>query len=143
MPNPVDPNMPAASQPAPGKTPSVLIVDDEPSIIQAVTLTLRSRGFKTAGVPNGEACLQALREGFKGIILMDVCMPGLDGWDTIRHIVSENLLSGNIICMLTGAIAPDRRGAELETYVVDYLSKPFSPDELIAMIKSAAQYLEP
>jgi CheY-like chemotaxis protein len=130
------------SNPEKKRTPKVLIVDDEPSIVQAVRMTLTSRGYQTEGVYNGEACLEALRHGFKGVILMDVFMQGLDGWATIQKIVSENLAEGNIICMLTGAVAPDKRGAELDEYVVDYLCKPFTPEQLISMVESAARYLE-
>jgi CheY-like chemotaxis protein len=135
-------NGPQGSLPHHGRLPAILIVDDEPSIIETVSLTLKHAGYHATGVLSGEACLEALQNGFKGVILMDISMPDMDGWTTIDRIVSAGLIQGNIICMLTGITAPDPRADKLESYVMDYLAKPFTPEELFAMVESAAQYLE-
>lgn len=120
-----------------------MIVDDEPSIIEAVTIYLEYEGYKVVPASSGYACLQQLREGFHGVILMDIVMPDLDGWSTIERIVEEGMLNGNAICMLTGTADPDSRGSELESYVLDYLVKPFDGEKLMTMVNTAASYLKP
>ena len=69
-------------------------------------------------------------------------MPGMDGWDTIKEIVDNNLLEGNIIAMLTAKDQPDEKMDKLKEYVIDYLTKPFDPDELIATVDEYFTYLE-
>ena len=122
---------------------NVMIVDDEPSVLRTVTGVLARHGFDVVGVAGGEACLARLRSGFRGVILMDVEMPGMDGWDTIRAIVEQGLLDGNAICMLTGNTEPEKRGAPVETYVLDYLTKPFESADLVAMVNAAMPYTTP
>jgi len=119
-----------------------MIVDDEPSIIEAVTIYLEYEGYKVIPASSGYACLQQLRGGFRGVILMDIVMPDMDGWSTIEKIVEEKLLDGNAICMLTGTVTPDSRGSELESYVLDYLVKPFDGKKLMMMVNTAASYLK-
>jgi CheY-like chemotaxis protein len=78
-----------------------MLVDDEECIRETVSELLASAGIDTVTAVGSHECLQLLRNGFKGIILMDIMMPGMDGWATIREIENEGLLQGNIITMLT------------------------------------------
>jgi CheY-like chemotaxis protein len=73
---------------------------------------------------------------------MDVIMPGMDGWTTIQNIVSEGLLDGSAICMVTGQTEPPPIGMALEPYITDYLAKPFASKDLTSMVKTAFLHLE-
>lgn len=118
---------------------SVMIVDDEPSILIAVRVLLEPEGFEVLTVDSGAKCIEELKKGFRGVILMDIMMPRMDGWDTIKSLVDEGLIEGNIIVMLTAKDTPGEKMEGLQEYVIDYINKPFDPDELVSYIR---EYLE-
>ncbi len=120
----------------------VMIVDDDPSILISVREVLELAGFDVLTVNSGSKCIEELKKGFKGVILMDVMMPGMDGWDTIQEIVNNNLLEGNIVAMLTAKDIPDEKMEEVKEYVIDYITKPFDIDELIATVDEYFDYIE-
>jgi CheY-like chemotaxis protein len=111
----------------------LMIVDDEYHIRHTSSLLLEKAGYEIVEVESGVACLERLRASFEGIILLDVSMPGLDGWGTMRD---ENLLAGNLVCMVTGTI-PGEDSSGLEDCVFDYLLKPFSRHDLLNMVATA------
>jgi DNA-binding response OmpR family regulator len=113
----------------------VMLVDDEEMIRESVELFFQSEGIKILTAASGDDCLEYLEEGFHGIILMDVMMPNMNGWDTIRKIVDNDLYEGNIIVMLTAMDAPDNKMEGIQEYVTDYLTKPFNPDELMEILQ--------
>ena len=120
-----------------------MIVDNERSVLEAVTTLLQKTGYQVTKASCGQECLDELAKGFKGVILMDVSMPGMDGWTTIHKIVSGNLTDGNAICMLTAISEVDPSNLDIQTYVMDYLAKPFNGPQLITMVESAFAYLTP
>lgn len=120
----------------------VMIVDDEPYIRRAVQELLDSQGIALLSAASGDECLRFLREGFRGVILMDVTMPDKNGWETIRAMQREELLSGNIITMLTAIDTPDEQMEGLQELVLDYITKPFQPHEFMASVRSYLRCLE-
>lgn len=119
----------------------VLIVDDDENVRKAVETILRYRGHDVTSASCGREGLDAVRNGFRGVVLMDIFMPGLNGWETIRAVVNEGLHSQILICMLTGTEAGSN-GEGLEEFVFDYLPKPFKNAELIQMVENAAGFLD-
>ncbi len=120
----------------------VMIVDDNEHIRESVEILFQTEGVRIVTAAGGNECLDHLEAGFRGILLMDVMMPHMDGWDTIRQIVSRGLYEGNIILMLTAKREPDEKMEEIQTYVTDYVTKPFNPVELLDMIKYYATLLK-
>lgn len=116
------------------KSARVMVVDDEKCIRVTIYELLASEGINVLKAGSSGDCLRFLREGFRGLILMDVMMPGCSGWDTIRAIKDEGLMEGNIISMLTAMDVPDQRMEGLQEFVIDYITKPFEPNELIAAV---------
>lgn len=114
----------------------VMIVDDNEFIRAAVEFICQNEELDLVSAASGDECLHHLEAGFRGVILMDVMMPGRDGWETIREIVARGLYPGNLIVMLTGMGEPDSRMDGLQEYVTDYLTKPFGPD----LLTDALQY---
>jgi DNA-binding response OmpR family regulator len=110
---------------------SVMIVDDNRLIRESVRILFESEGLEIVVAEGGRECLGFLEEGFRGIILMDIMMPDLDGWDTIREIVDRGLYEGNVILMLTGKSEPDNKMEGIQEYVTDYVTKPFNSRQLI------------
>lgn len=113
----------------------VMIVDDEKCIRAAIYELLASEGIKALQVVGSDDCLRLLREGFRGVILMDVMMPIRNGWDTIREIKNEGMMAGNIVLMLTALDIPDQRMEGLQEFVIDYITKPFEPADLISAVR--------
>jgi len=109
----------------------VMIVDDNDFVRAAVGFICEAEGLELSSAASGEQCLSHLAAGFRGVILMDIMMPEMDGWETIRQIVEKGWYPGNVIIMLTGMGESDSRMDGLQEYVTDYLTKPFGPDLLV------------
>lgn len=112
----------------------IMVVDDDPSILIAVRELFESEGYEVYTVGSGFDCIDELKKGFKGVILMDIMMPRMDGWDTIQKIVDHGLYENIIIAMLTAKDMPDIKMNEFKDFVVDYINKPFDPDELVSTV---------
>lgn len=115
--------------------PRVMLVDDEECIRETVSELLSLEGIDVVTVADAKGCLDLLSAGFRGVILMDVMMPEMDGWAAIREIEKAGHMRGNIISMLTAMGAPDERMEGLQEVVIDYITKPFEPDYFIAAVK--------
>ena len=120
----------------------VMIVDDNESIRESVDILFKAMGMGIITASGGAECLRSLEDGFRGVILMDIMMPEMDGWDTIREIVNRRLYDGNIIIMLTGMNEPDNKMEGVQEYVTDYMTKPFHPNELMDSINYYLSLLE-
>ena len=123
-----------------GKIP-VMIVDDDAHVRIAVRTILREAGFEVISADGGPACIDHLKSGFSGVILLDIMMPGMDGWDTIAKILEYDLFKGIVITMLTAKSSPDAKMIGLQEWVLDYLTKPFDPEDLIEKVKYFSKFL--
>jgi len=113
-----------------------MVVDDDPYILITLRELFEDYGFEVYTVPNGKDCIYELKNGFEGVVLMDIMMPIMNGWDTIREIVKQDLHKGITISMLTAKDMPDPDINELGEYIKDYITKPFEPQELVAIVKN-------
>ena len=114
----------------------VMVVDDDKAILISVREILEQKGYEVVTVKNGKECLDNLHDGFTGVILMDIMMPEMDGWDTIREIVKDGFSNKNLIAVLTAKETPDNKMNGLQEYIIDYITKPFDPDVLIQSIEN-------
>ena len=114
----------------------LMVVDDDPDILITIRGIFEREGYEVFTVDSGADCLKELERGFKGIILMDIMMPFMDGWDTIKEIISRGYGKKVVISIVTAKGTRDRHKIRgLETYVHDYIAKPFDVDELVANVK--------
>jgi CheY-like chemotaxis protein len=113
----------------------IMIVDDNEYVRASVEIICESEELGLVAAASGAECLAQLESGFKGVILMDVMMPEMDGWDTIREMTNRGLYEGNLIVMLTGMGEPDAKMDGLQEYVTDYMTKPFGPDQLVEALQ--------
>ena len=120
----------------------IMIVDDDSSILITIEELFRSEYFEVHMARSGKECISKLKNGFKGVILMDIMMPDMDGWDTIKEIVAKGYDEGNIISILTARENSHQRKNGLKKYVKDYIAKPFEPEELLKTVKEYFSYLE-
>lgn len=119
----------------------VMIVDDDDGVRETVSILLEDSPYNITCVESGEECLDLLKKGFRGIILMDIMMPDLDGWDTVTRMKQLGLLEGNIICMFTASMHPGEKGKVLADSIIEYITKPFSEEELLNKLKHCSDLL--
>lgn len=122
--------------------PRLMLVDDEECIRETICELMAMEDIAIVTAVDGNDCLRQLRGGFRGVILMDVMMPGMDGWATIREMEKTGLLHGNIISMLTAMDVPDERMEGLQEVVIDYITKPFNMTSFIAAVRKYLDLLE-
>ncbi len=123
------------------KPKKLLVVDDDPYILIAIKELFEPEGFTVHTASSGQECLDELAKGFKGVILMDIMMPKMDGWDTIRQMVINGYNNGNIISMFTAKDQIDKKVDDLKEFVLDYITKPFDPDDLVKTVNAYCSYL--
>jgi len=112
----------------------ILLVDDEPSIIQLARLYLEREGFRIQSVNDGEAALNAVAKDLPALVVLDVMLPKLDGFEVCRRLGASN--SPTAILMLTARDEDIDKILGLELGADDYLTKPFNPRELVARVKA-------
>jgi CheY-like chemotaxis protein len=113
----------------------VMIVDDDPDILITIRELLEPEGFEVFTVQNGKECIDELEHGFKGVILMDIMMPHMDGWTTLRQIILKGFYKDNIISMISAKDECDWRFDDLKQYIHNYITKPFDAKYLVTLVK--------
>lgn len=118
-----------------------MIVDDEPDVLNSLKTILEHQNYYVITVTNGYECLKQLEKGFKGIILMDLMMPEMDGWETINQIVKRGYIKNVAISIITGKGTKDfQKMSLLGSYIYDYLAKPLNVDQLISSVERCNRY---
>ncbi len=112
----------------------VLLVDDEPSILQLARMYLERDGFHVQEAKDGEAALDAVARLRPALVVLDVMLPKLDGFEVCRRLRSAN--NNVAILMLTARDEDIDKILGLELGADDYLTKPFNPRELVARVKA-------
>ncbi len=115
------------------KKPTVLVVDDEPRILRFVRAELESAGFVVLTASEGAGALEVLEAENPDLVVLDVIMPGMDGFEVLRRLREQRAVPV-ILLTARGNDADKVRGLDLGAD--DYLTKPFSPDELSARIRA-------
>jgi phosphate regulon transcriptional regulator PhoB len=114
----------------------ILIVDDEPDIVELVTYNLKKDGFRVATASDGEEALHKIRKDKFDLVVLDLMLPGIQGVEICRIIRNDPKTAGTPIIMLTAKGEEVDRVIGLESGADDYMTKPFSARELIARIKA-------
>jgi two-component system, OmpR family, alkaline phosphatase synthesis response regulator PhoP len=112
----------------------ILLVDDEPSIIQLARMYLEREAFRIASVGDGESALAAIAREHPALVVLDVMLPKLDGFEVCRRLRAKN--DPAAILMLTARDEDIDKILGLELGADDYLTKPFNPRELVARVKA-------
>jgi two-component system response regulator MtrA len=111
----------------------VLVVDDDPSLAEMLSIVLRGEGLSVSVVSDGDRALQAFDDVKPDLVLLDLMLPGTDGIDVCRQIRAE---SGTPIVMLTARGDTIDVVVGLESGADDYIIKPFKPKELVARMRA-------
>ena len=117
----------------------ILVVDDEPSIVNLVTAYLKPEGYEVYTAADGEAGLKAARAFKPDLIILDVMLPGMDGVELLTRLRRE---SDVYVIMLTARTEETDKIVGLTVGADDYVTKPFSPRELTARVKAALRRIQ-
>lgn len=121
---------------------TVLVVDDEPRIVQITHDYLERGGFRVVSAGDGERALGLAREERPSLIVLDLMLPGMDGLDVTRAVRHDPVLAPIPIIMLTARVEEADKLIGLELGADDYLAKPFSPRELVARVRAVLRRTE-
>ena len=117
----------------------ILVVDDEPRMIHFIRLNLEHDGFEVYEAPSGTLALDQMRDLLPDMILLDVMMPDIDGFETLRLIREISTVP---VIMLTAKGEEEDRVRGLELGADDYITKPFSPRELVSRVRAVIRRTE-
>ncbi|MCI0854637.1 MAG: response regulator, partial [Chloroflexi bacterium] len=106
----------------------IMVVDDEPRLVSIVEAYLKQEGFEVQTASNGQEALFAVRESKPDLIILDVMMPEMDGYEFMRH---HRMEAETPIILLTAKVEEDDKVIGLELGADDYVTKPFRPRELV------------
>ena len=128
-----------------GEIPSILVVDDDPDILDGILMILDSQDFNLRTARDGVMCLEELSKEIPDLLILDLLMPRMDGWGVIREVRSNPRYANMPIMILTTVIEDaSRRRYELETgYSMDiqaYIEKPAKPNELIDQVQKLLKW---
>ena len=115
---------------------TILLVDDDPNITQLVRLYLEKEGYDVQTADRGDTALEMFRKNPPHLMLLDIMLPGMDGWEVCREVRRTSNIP---IIMLTAKGETFDKVLGLELGADDYITKPFEPKEMVARIKAVAR----
>ncbi len=118
----------------------ILIIDDEPQIVRALELLMQREGFEVRSASDGIEALSAIEDGAPDLILLDLMMPRMDGFELCQKIRSNPAWKNMIIVILTAKGRDIEREKGMALGADHYVTKPFSTREVVQLIKSALEH---
>jgi two-component system, OmpR family, alkaline phosphatase synthesis response regulator PhoP len=115
--------------------PSILVADDEPSILLSLQFLLQKAGFEVRIARNGEEVIEQVAQSVPSLILLDAMMPKRDGFDVCQTIRADPALKDLPIIMLTAKSRDVERQKGLALGATDYVTKPFSTRDLVETVR--------
>src|SRR5580765_5787803 len=128
--------MPEKLECAAEQSASILIVDDTPANLQVLAGMLKDRGYKVRPVPSGKLALLAARRDPPDLILLDINMPDMNGYEVCEHLKADELLGGIPVIFISALTEPLDKVKAFAIGGVDYLTKPFQMEELHARVET-------
>jgi two-component system phosphate regulon response regulator PhoB/two-component system alkaline phosphatase synthesis response regulator PhoP len=115
---------------------TIAIIDDEPDIVELITIHLNKAGFDAIGFHNAEDFFDFIGNDIPDLILLDLMLPDADGFEVCKYLKKKDTFSSIPIIMLTARGEETDKIVGLELGADDYVTKPFSPKELVARVKA-------
>jgi len=116
------------------KRQCVLVVDDQPRVLKFIEIALKIHGFKVISTTSGEDALELIKSDEPDIMLLDIIMPGIDGFEVL-----EKLRTFTQLPVITFSASPENRDSAIRLGANSFMLKPFDPDELVRRIKAILQ----
>jgi len=116
----------------------VLIIDDEKLLVKSTVMALGCYGFEAEGAADGPSGLEKAAAMRPGVILLDVMMPGMDGWEVLKKLKESPATKNIPVIVFTAKEYYNGRRMAAEQGAADYIAKPFELEELVALLKRHA-----
>lgn len=114
---------------------TVLVVDDEQAILDNLTMRLEHEGYNVLSALNGEDGLETAKSGKPDLVLLDLMMPGMNGFEVCKIMKEDEALRDIPVIVLTAKVDREARNGSLALGADDYIAKPYDSGELLAKIK--------
>ena len=114
---------------------TVLIIEDEKLIIVSTQMVLEAAGFRVESAMNGEDGIAKARDLRPDLVLLDIMMPGIDGWETLTRLTRDAATATIPVVIFTAREHSRGHQKSTEMGAADYFRKPFEPDELIELVE--------
>jgi two-component system, OmpR family, alkaline phosphatase synthesis response regulator PhoP len=128
---------------APRHVGRVLVVEDERDVAELIRYNLAREGYEVIVATNGAEALRHARESHPDIVLLDIMVPQLNGWEVCRRLKQDAETRGIPVIMVTGRVEEGDKVLGFEMGADDYVTKPFSPRELVARIRAVVRRGKP
>jgi DNA-binding response OmpR family regulator len=116
----------------PAFRPAILLVDDDPNLLSALSRRLTREGYDVRTSPSAAGALSTLQRNWPSLLVVDLMMPGMDGFELCRRVKQM----ADLPIIVLSAVSEDQSKIRaLEEYAEDYITKPFNPDELVARVQ--------
>lgn len=112
----------------------IMIVDDDADILVTLRMFFEKNDFEVIAVDSGKDCIKELQQGFKGVVLLDITMPFMDGWETLREIIRLGLNKQVMISVISANTCAKDQSSDVSSYVCEFISKPFNLEDLIGSV---------
>jgi two-component system, OmpR family, alkaline phosphatase synthesis response regulator PhoP len=116
-------------------TKRILIIDDEEDIVNLVRMILEDAGYSVASVTDGRDALKTLATNQFDLILLDIMMPFMSGWEVLETMRSQDPTRDVPVALLTARASPREHNEPHPTDYCEYITKPFEPDDLLRRIR--------
>jgi DNA-binding response OmpR family regulator len=118
----------------PQEQPVILIVDDNTINLQLLHETLDGQGYQLLAARSGEEALRIARKATPDLILLDIMMPGIDGYETCARLKADDVTRNSVVIFLTALQSTEEKVRGLSMGAMDFITKPFDPEEIIARV---------
>ena len=119
--------------------PVILLVDDNTINLQLLHETLDGQGYQLLAARSGEEALRIARKATPDLILLDIMMPGIDGYETCARLKADELTHNSVVIFLTALQSTEEKVRGLSLGAMDFITKPFDPEEIIARVSIQLQ----
>lgn len=131
----------ASNSSNPGSRPKkVLVVDDDHSIVELLTLVLQDAGYEVVPAGDGHEAIVTAIQQRPDVIILDIVMPGLNGWEVSDHLLSHEQTASTPILFLTARVRTEDQLRGWYAGCFDYITKPFEVDQLLKQVRVATEY---
>ena len=117
---------------------TILIIEDDPNVCKFITVNLSQRGYRTITATNGEDGLARARAEQPDLILLDLKLPGCNGWATLETLRTDPDLAGIPVVIITASAVKEEEERARQLGAVDYLVKPIGVQQLLGAVRAAS-----
>jgi len=121
----------------PERKPRILIVDDDPVIVRLLQINFRLEGYDVDTAFRGEEALERVRDNRPDVVVLDVMMPGIDGWEVCRQLKESPAVRHVPVIFLSARAQDEDRQRGYALGVDEYVTKPFDPADLVEIVRRA------